>query len=183
MKTIILVLYFCLFFTANNKCVAFARFYSVETGSNFSNNLFMGSFQSKNVYNNHYFNQSSIGVVCKNSIKSHYLLSYGYGKYKNFDSSSKFALLVNLINYIQINEKLDFIISLNPSYMKRLSPKSSYSIGVQVPIFQFQDSSFSDTVVTISLNRFVGSGLSHRESSKYVKSIKKKFLWFWVNDK
>ena len=59
--------------------------------------------------------------------------------------------------------------------MKRLSPKSSYSIGVQVPIFQFQDSSFSDTVVTISLNRFVGSGLSHRESSKYVKSIKKKY--------
>ena len=183
MRTLFFTFIICVILSANSFIISYARFYSFETGVNFNQSFYTATFQSKKVYDNHYFNQWAIGMASKGTIKDHFVFSYGYGKHRDLNATSKLSISINLVNYAQFNQDWNTILSLNPSYMKRISPKSSYNIGLQIPMLQFQDSSFSDTVVTVAFNSFVGSGLSHRESSKYVKSIKKKFLWFWINDK
>ena len=67
--------------------------------------------------------------------------------------------------------------------MKRISEKYSYNVGIDIPTIEFQDSRFSDILIGLSINRFFNSKFNSRQSSKYLKSIKKKVLWFWINDK
>lgn len=183
MRSLFFFVLLCLSCFLNEQVPAYARFYSAEAALNLSSDLYIGTIQSKKVHDNHFFSQLGFGVASKKNKLSHYLFSYGYGKHKNLNSTSKLSILVSLTNYFQFNQTFKTSINVTPSYMKRISPKASYNIGFQIPMLQFQDSYFSDTVITVTFNKFIGSGLSHRESSRYVKSIKKKFLWFWINDK
>ena len=177
-----IIKYFIVLICCFNYLFADIKFYSIDNALSSDLNTFLSSVSYKKHTNNVMFTTQSIGLALNKGNRYYYRLAYSKGGYLVSFDKTKISCSVDLHFFFRHENQSNFVFSLTPKFIRRINSSYSYTIGLSFPVLQFQDSIFSDTLLSISFNKLIGLDYNSRHSSKYVRSVKKKVLWFWVND-
>ena len=107
-----------------------------------------------------------------------YTLSFNYGKYYGISDTQKYFLSFGMNHHV--SDRYALSLACSSGYLRRLSSRVSSFVALSLPYNV--SSSTTSVIVSAGLHYFYGSGIEYREGSKYVKRVKKRFLWFfWID--
>ncbi|RAP31750.1 hypothetical protein DID78_00305 [Candidatus Marinamargulisbacteria bacterium SCGC AG-343-D04] len=151
----------------------FQPFFSVK-----SNSEFTYSIGYQRLYEQNLFKSLYIGSRFESRHMFPHIM-FDYGKYVPLTTSSKCFYSVGFNNTFESQYRASLFVT--GGYMYRLSSRWSFVMKGTLPAELSSRS--SSLIVSAGVHYFYGSGLSYRETSQYVKKVKKRFLWiFWIDD-
>ena len=104
-----------------------------------------------------------------------------YGLYKTISSDSKLIGSVFLDERFSGINALESTMYVSGGYLRRVNDRYLWSTKMSYSILSINCP--ASIILSFSVNYFHGKGISYRETSDKLKSVKRRFLWFlWIND-